>query len=594
MTAALAHRGPDGRGFFFDRGVALGHRRLSIIDLAGGDQPIYNEDRSVAIVFNGEIYNYKELRSELLSRGHRFATHSDTEVIVHLYEEMGPECVQPLNGMFAFAIWDRRARRLMAARDRLGEKPFYYTQQQGRFLFASELKSLRTAPGVSASVSLPALDKFMTYGYIPAPDTIFEGVHKLPAAHRLVWEKGRVRTERYWKVNFENGRRLTEEDYVAELRRRLEESVRLRLRSDVPLGAFLSGGIDSSAIVALASLHCGRRLQTFSVGFTASDFDESPYARLVAEQYHTDHHEIVVSDLDFGIFPDLVAHFDEPFGDPSALPTYYITREARRVVTVCLSGDGGDEVFAGYGQYAACRQERWVDWLPSDLRQRLFGCLSAVWPDCAYGKGWLARSAASGAVRYIHHVGVFNQQERARLFQPELVRYAADDGTGLEEFFSDARRHPVLARQHADQMTYLPEDVLVKVDRMSMKHALEVRVPLLDPRVVEWANAMPPEMKVRGNIQKYIFKKMLADLLPEEILSRPKHGFGVPIKHWFRDNLDGFARDLLLSPSSRCHRFFRPERIQQVLDNHGRRCRDLSVKVWTLLWFEQWCRTFKV
>ncbi|MCH7841070.1 MAG: asparagine synthase (glutamine-hydrolyzing), partial [Planctomycetes bacterium] len=345
MSSSLAHRGPDGNGTFLDGPVGLGHRRLSIIDLNRGDQPMHNEDRTIALIFNGEIYNYIELRKSLIERGHRFSSDADTEVLVHLYEDYGDQCVEHLRGMFAFAIWDGRRKRLFAARDRMGEKPFYYCQHNGRFLFASELKALHKDRTWTPRICTASLDHYLAYGYIPAPFTIFEDVFKLQAAHTLVWEKGRVSTSPYWKVDFTTGPRLDEQEYVEELRRRLDDSIRLQMRSDVPLGAFLSGGIDSSAIVALASLQMNKPLATFSVAFADQEFDESRYARMVAERYGTEHHEIVVRDMDVSTFPDLVGHFDEPFADPSAIPTYYIAREARRFVKVCLSGDGGDELF---------------------------------------------------------------------------------------------------------------------------------------------------------------------------------------------------------------------------------------------------------
>ncbi|MCH7885882.1 MAG: asparagine synthase (glutamine-hydrolyzing) [Planctomycetes bacterium] len=590
MSSSLAHRGPDGNGTFLDGPVGLGHRRLSIIDLSRGEQPMYNEDRTIALIFNGEIYNYIELRKSLIERGHRFCSDADTEVLVHLYEDYGDQCVEHLRGMFAFAIWDGRRKRLLAARDRMGEKPFYYCQHNGRFLFASELKALHKDRTWTPRICTASLDHYLAYGYIPAPFTIFEDVFKLQAAHTLVWEKGRVSTSPYWKVDFTTGPRLDEQEYVEELRRRLDDSIRLQMRSDVPLGAFLSGGIDSSAIVALASLQMNKPLATFSVAFADQEFDESRYARMVAERYGTEHHEIVVRDMDVSTFPDLVGHFDEPFADPSAIPTYYITREARRFVKVCLSGDGGDELFGGYDQYEDCLRQRWVDWIPGGVRRAMFGRLSSALPDYVYGKGWLRRMSVSGAVRYQRQMGVFDPEERFQLLRSEHFDPSTQEPWLFSPYFSDNGHDPVAVRQHTDQRTYLPEDILVKVDRTSMMHALEVRVPFLDHRVVEWTNAMPTNMKIRGGVRKYVLKRLLADLLPAEILERGKRGFGIPIKHWFRSDLDGFARDMLLSPSSRSQQFFRPDAVRRLLDGHGRGLRDLSRRLWTVLWFEQWCR----
>lgn len=593
MMDTLRHRGPDGSGKHLDGRVGLGHRRLAIIDLAQGEQPMYNEDRSVVVAFNGEVYNYVELRKDLQARGHCLATQSDTEVLVHLYEDFGDNFVTRLNGMFAFALWDAKKQRLLAARDRLGEKPFYYCQRNGRFLFASELKGLLAAPWVTPKVNLASLDHFLAYGYVPAPHTIFEDVYKLPAAHVLVWESGTVHTAPYWEAKLEPHRGLRDGEYVEELRRRLNESIRIRLRSDVPLGAFLSGGIDSSAVVALAAAQMNHPLETFCVGFNFDAFDESRYARLVADRFGTKHHEIVVRDLDVSVFPELVAHFDEPFADPSALPTYYVTREARRHVTVCLSGDGGDELFAGYDQYAGSRR-RWVDFVPAGARRRVLQPVANAWPDCLQGKGYLRRISLSGAKRYQCEVGIFNPFERYDLLAPEVRPFVVSEPWLFEPNFAQNGRDAVAIRQQTDQRTYLPEDILVKVDRASMKNSLEVRVPFLDHTVVEWVNAMPTELKIRGRQRKRILKRMLAGDIPKEILERGKRGFGIPIRHWFRGNLDDFARDLLLSPQARSRQFFRPESVEQLLTGHRRGLRDLSRRLWAALWFEQWCRVFRV
>ena len=594
LAATLAHRGPDGKGLHVNGRVALGHRRLSIIDLAHGAQPMFSADGTVAIVFNGEIYNYVELRQELIASGRRLRTDSDTEVIIHLYEQRQEECLHALNGMFAFALWDQNNGRLFAARDRLGEKPLYYFVKDGRLAFASELKAFARYPGFEPRICLESLDHYLAYGYIPAPWTIFEGVHKLPAAHALIWENGRLRTYRYWRTEVSPTGRLDEVEYVRELRRRLDESIRIRLRSDVPLGAFLSGGIDSSAIVALASLQMDRPLETFSVGFAFQDFDESPFARIVAKRYRTRHHELRVDDLDISIFPELVAYFDEPFADPSAVPTYYVAREARRFVKVCLSGDAGDELFAGYDQYANCRKRRWMDMVPAGLRGPVLRSAARLWPDAMKGAGWLRRMSVSGAERYQREMGIFDARQRRDLLQPDALAHARLEPWLFADYFHANGRDPVATRQFADQMTYLPEDILVKVDRTAMKNSLEVRVPFLDHTVVEWVNAMPTDMKLRGNRRKYVLKQVLRDLLPAEVLDRGKRGFGMPIKHWFRGDLDGFARDLLLSPSNRSQRFFRPDAVRRLLDGHQRGLRDLSRRVWAVLWFEQWCRTFGI
>ncbi len=592
MSDALSHRGPDGNGLFLKSCVALGHRRLSIIDLAGGGQPMSNDDGSLTVVFNGEIYNYVELRRDLCSRGRQFRTDSDTEVLLHLYEESGDKCLAALNGMFAFALWDGRRRRLFAARDRMGEKPLYYCVRNGKLLFASELKSLMQYPGFEPSLDATSLDEYLAFGYVPAPHTIFKDVHKLPAAHALVWEHGGLRTYRYWEPAVPPADRLTEQEYVDELKRRLEASVQIRLRSDVPLGAFLSGGIDSSAIVALASMQHAESLETFSVGFDFQEFDESPYARAVAERYRTRHHQITVSDLDVSIFGELVQHFDEPFADPSAIPTYYVAREAKRFVTVCLSGDGGDELFAGYDRYHEPALERLLGRAPRSLRRHLLEPLAGAWPERMRGKGLLERAAAIGAERYQRHVGIFDPPSRQRLLRQTAQRDSRAGNGAFERFFNENGRDEVAIRQLTDQLTYLPEDVLVKVDRTSMKSALEVRVPFLDHTVVEWVNAMPTDMKLRGGCSKYILKRMLHDLLPADILQRPKRGFGIPIRNWLRGDLVSFAHDLLLSPNSRCARLFDRAELSRLVERHQRGPRDLSRRLWALLWLEQWCRCF--
>jgi len=594
MSRSLAHRGPDGSGLYVRGRAGLGHRRLSIIDLVSGGQPIHNEDRSIAIVFNGEIYNYKELRSTLAAKGHRLATESDTEVIVHLYEDFGDDCVDHLNGMFAFALWDSKRERLLLARDRLGERPLYYWQGSGRLLFASELKAILKDPSVPREVDLQALDDYLAYGYVPAPRTIFKGIHKLCAAERLVWENGRVRTEKYWSVRFQADRGRSEGSWVEELRALLDDSIALRLRSDVPVGAFLSGGLDSNGIVALASMQLSRPLQTFTVGFAEADFDEAARARLTAERYKTDHHEIVVRESAMSDWGDLVAHFDEPFGDPSMLPTYYIAREARRYVKVCLSGDAGDEVFAGYPHYPETRTYSKLDRIPLAVRQALFGSIADLLPNYVRGKGFARRLSASPAARYQRQIGVFDGGERRELLRPELAAEMCAEARLFEPFFGRNSLDPVSLAQLVDQNTYLPEDVLVKVDRAAMKNALEVRVPFLDHRVVELVNSMPSELKLNGNTSKYVLRRMLKDLVPPQVLSGPKRGFGIPIRDWFRGQLEPFARDLLLSASTRSSRFLRRSAVQGLLDSHQRGGRDLSDRIWALLVLEEWCRRFSI
>jgi asparagine synthase (glutamine-hydrolysing) len=590
MTRSLAHRGPDGQGLHVDGSVALGHRRLSIIDLSTGDQPIYNEDRSVVVVFNGEIYNYKELRAELQRRGHCFSTESDTEVIVHQYEEDGDRCLGAFNGMFAFALWDARRRRLLAARDRYGEKPLYYCVRGGRLLLASELKAILSDASVPRRVDATALDDYLSYGYIPAPRTIFASIRKLPAGHYLVWERGRLTTHTFWTGALPAEGRHSEDEWVEMLRTALDDSIRLRLRSDVPIGAFLSGGVDSNGIVALASRQLSKPLQTFSVGFGEADFDELALARLTAKRYSTDHHEIMVTDADISELASLVQHFDEPFGDPSILPTYYIAREARRFVKVCMSGDAGDEVFAGYDHYRqALRHERLDRTLPRTLR-RAVASLGSVLPDHVIGKGWMQRLGAEPATRYHRQLGIFDAGERVRLLRPEIAGSVSHEPHLFEPFFMRPTRDLLATCQLVDQKTYLPEDVLVKVDRAAMRCALEVRIPFLDHRVVELANAMPATLKVRGATQKYVLRRVLRDVVPGEVLAGPKRGFGLPIRHWFRGQLKAYAHERLLGPSSLSREYVLPAAVERLLEAHERGGRDLSERIWTLLVLEEWCR----
>ncbi len=589
MNDSIAHRGPDGSGFYTAPGVGLGHRRLSIIDLQTGDQPIYNEDRSVAIVFNGEIYNYKELQPELVSLGHRLATQSDTEVIVHLYEEFGVDCLQRLNGMFAFAIWDAGRRRLFAARDRMGEKPLYYMRLKDRLLFASELKAILTCPGVGRELNIRALDDYLAYGYVPAPETIFKDIHKLRAGEYLVYENGDLIVRSYWSLEPTVGPERTEDSYLEELRSLLDDSVRIRLRSDVPVGAFLSGGLDSNTIVAIASGLLDRPIETFSVGFKFSEFNELPLARLTADRYKTNHHEIIVDDTDVSIVEKLAAHFDEPFADASMVPTYYISREASKYVKVCLSGDAGDEIFAGYTHYRDALAYAQVDRLPQPFRQAVFGTVAGSLPSRTPGVGLMRRIAADGAVRYQQQLGVFDGAERRRLFRPELASAVRD--ADLFEGLVHRGADLLTQCQLIDQQTYLPDDVLVKVDRAAMKNALEVRVPFLDHRVVQLANSLPSHLKIRGTTQKYILRKLAADLLPAAILSGEKRGFGIPIKHWFRSELKHAARDLLLSSASHVGDFVQRSAMERLLSAHERGGRDFSDRIWSLVVLEQWLRT---
>jgi len=586
MAGSLAHRGPDGEGFYSDSAIALGHRRLSIIDLATGDQPIFNEDGSVAIVFNGEIYNYRELRQDLVRKGHQFRTTGDTEVIVHLYEERGVECVRDLNGMFAFALWDSRRQRLLLARDPLGEKPLYYATVGDRLLFASELKAILRSDSVPRELDASALDDYLAYGYVPAPRTIYASVRKLPSGHRLVVERGREELSRYWHPWSGAQRELSEAEAVRELAELLQDAVRLRLRSDVPVGAFLSGGIDSSLVVALAAReHPG--LQTYSVRIKELGFDESPYARLVAERFGTDHHEIDVDVPHLDELPMLARHFDEPFADPSAIPTYYVTQAASRHLKVCLSGDGGDELFAGYSQYRRGWLERGLELLPPSA----LGTVARALPESLPGVGLLTRMSVAGAERHLAMVGLFSREQRRALLQPRY-RPSVDDGVWL---LAEAHAWPDLDeiehRMLADQLSYLPEDILVKVDRTAMRNSLEVRVPFLDPRLVHFANSLPLSLKIDGTRQKRLLRRLLVEVGLPELADRPKKGFGIPLKSWLLGRLDGEVERLLLGEDARVSELLEMDVVRRLLRESKRKGRDLSERAWALVWLEHWLRS---
>ena len=595
MTGTLSHRGPDADGFYFDEHVALGHRRLSIIDLDGGVQPMVDTDHDRVTVFNGEIYNYRELRRDLGTRGHHFRTMSDTEVILHAYADRGVHCLEDFNGMFALGLWDPADRTFLAARDRLGEKPFYYhfSEDRGRLIFASELKALLKHPEVSAEMSMPALDDYLAYGYVPADRCIIAGIAKLSPGWRLVWRAGRLTLDSYWNVSSDVRFVSDEHELVDELEQRLRESIRIRLRSDVPLGVFLSGGVDSSAVVALAGQETSGKVKTFSVGFSNRSHNELDYAREVADVFQTDHQELMVEDHNIDVLPDVVYHLDEPMADPSVLPTYYVCREARRHVTVCLSGDGGDELFAGYTRYGqAMRHQRWDRFTRYGIQQ-LAGALHGVLPRHVRGKGALERMAAGGAARYFAQCCKFTVDERVNLFQPEFSGSVSPNPWLFDRGFDLNNGDPLVTiLQCLDQKTYLPDDILTKVDRMSMQNSLEVRVPFLDHTLVEFANRIPPAWKLRHGVGKYIVKKMLSKYLPYAFLNRRKMGFGIPIKHWFRDSLVGYAQDILLSPGTVSAQWIRPDGVRRIVDEHRRGGRDQSRKIWALLVLELWARRF--
>ncbi len=602
MSHTLAHRGPDGEGVWANGNVGLAHRRLAIIDLrAVAAQPMSNAAGSVWITFNGEIYNFRELRADLEARGYRFRTQSDTEVIIHAYEAYGRGCLERLRGMFAFAIWDGRTRVLLLARDRVGKKPLFYWIGRDRLLFASEIKSLLADRAVPLAPDPIAVDHFLALHYMPAPNTAFQGIYKLPAAHWLEVRNGQIETGRYWKLRYTPKQHLTEQDAMAELRWRLAEAVRLRLMSDVPLGAFLSGGIDSSAVVAYMAQETASPVRTFSVGFEENAFDERPFARMVAERYGTDHTELVVKAPVTDILPRLVWHYDEPFGDASAVPSYAIAALTRQYVTVVLNGDGGDENFAGYDRYFMHRMLCHGDKVPRQVWRTVAALtqrLPVAWHHHVLYKH-LAKAAELLAQvperRYVRWFGLCTPEERHHLYT-EAFR-ATVGGSDPEALFvkvfgqSDAEEWTDAALA-ADVQLYLADDLLVKMDRATMAHSLEARSPFLDHSLMEFVAGLPAHFKLAGRNKKYLLKAALRGVLPDVVLDRPKMGFSAPIAHWFRDELREMAYDVLLSPTTLQRGYFRKQAMAQLLDAHCAGQQNHAETLWQLLVLELWHRTF--
>lgn len=641
MNDTLIHRGPDGEGYFInapgtwldksepissstvhtlgngfphDTGsgkgpggfVGLGHRRLAIIDLHTGDQPLCNEDRTVWVVFNGEIYNFQELREYLQSRGHRFRTRSDTEVIVHGWEEWGEAVAERLRGMFAIALWDENRKTLWLARDRLGKKPLYYAVDHRRLVFASELKAIRRLGTSPFDVDLEALDLYLSFGYVPAPRSIFRQVRKLEPAQWALCTADDFTVRTYWHLRMADRDEIRPEaEVLEELRDKFDESVRLRLVSDVPLGAFLSGGVDSSAVVASMALQQRHTpVTTTSIGFSEKRYDELAYARMVAERYRTNHHEFVVSPNALDVLDRIVYHFDEPFADSSAIPTWYVSRMARRHVTVALSGDGGDETFAGYvKRYSMCRlEEEWRRRLPVSFRERLLGPLSRRyprldrWPRPLRLKAFLTNLSLNFDDALCRDMAFyFKPEAKGALYKPDLME-------SFQEFVwsQDLKRHlrearvedPVSRAQYADIKFYMPEDILVKVDRMSMAHSLEVRSPILDHQLVELAAALPSRYKLNGSESKYVFKKMNEPRLPHPVLYRKKQGFVVPLAEWLRGELAGLVEETLFSRGSAIRNYFRSDAVRALWTAHRSGRYDNAGPLWNLMMLELWHRAF--
>lgn len=597
MCRIIRHRGPDDQGMIVKGDVALGMRRLSIIDLSGGHQPMSGEGGFATVVFNGEIYNYRELRKDLQSRGHVFQTDSDTETIVHAYEEFGEDCVNHLRGMFAFAIWDAPQRSLFLARDRVGKKPLYYTlTPRGTLVFGSEIKALLEHPGVQRAVNVDALDAYFSLGYVPDPLSIFRGIKKLPPASHLRFSAGEVSVKPYWDFRFEATERKGEEEYLDELRALLDESVRLRLVSDVPLGAFLSGGIDSSAVVALMARNMDQPVKTFSIGFHEDSYSELKYARVTANKYGTDHHEFFVTPQICDVVDKLAWHFDEPFADPSAIPTYMVSKLAREHVTVVLSGDGGDELFGGYTRYVEERRRRFFLALPQSLRKEVMQRLSRNLPHGAWGRNYLNNVSLDSVDRYLDSVSIFTGLNKRSLYTEDFAA-RLNNHDGVAAMFQDyaarvGTNEPLDTLLYIDSKSYLPGDILTKVDRMSMAVSLEARAPLLDHKLIEFVTRIPASLKMRGSETKYLLKRAMAELVPAEILNRKKQGFGMPIQEWINQQLRDRIRETLTENRTRQRGIIDHRYVARLLDEHERGRRDHSTSLWALMMLELWYRTF--
>ena len=603
MNDSQQHRGPDEGSVHIEPGVGFGHRRLSIIDIATGQQPLFNEDGSVVIVFNGEIYNFQELIPELQAAGHRFHTKSDTEVIVHAWEQWGEDCVKRLRGMFAFVLWDRNRQQLFMARDRLGVKPLYYALlDDGTLLFGSELKSLLAHGGMKRDIDPLAVEEYFALGYVAEPRCIFRQAKKLPPGYSLSIRRGQPLPEpkEYWDVHFTLGNPSSAGDACAQLVDRLRESVKLRLISEVPLGAFLSGGVDSSAVVAMMAGLSDGPVNTCSIAFDDPQFNESEFAQMVATRYRSNHRVETVRSDDFELIDTLARLYDEPYADSSAIPTYRVCQLARKHVTVALSGDGGDESFGGYRRYRMhLMEERMRAALPAAIRQPLFGLLGRVYPKADWAPRVLrAKTTFEGMGRtaveaYFHSVSILRGPMREQLFSAALKRELA--GYRAQEVFDyHAGRagtdDPLALIQYLDLKTYLVGDINTKVDRASMAHSLEVREPLMDHKLVEWLATLPSSLKVRGSEGKFLLKKSMEPLLPNEVLYRPKMGFAVPLARWFRGPLKQRVRDAVLGERLACTGWFERNYLQHLVDAHQNGTRDYSAPLWTLLMFEAFLR----
>jgi len=606
MTDTLVHRGPDDEGFYInkDRSFGLGFRRLSIIDLNTGHQPISNEDGTIWVILNGEIYNFLELREGLEKKGHKFSTKTDTEVLVHLYEEKGVDFLQYLRGMFAFCIWDERKKILFLARDRAGKKPLVYTENNGDIIFASEVKAILQHPGIASGIDYKSMDHYLTYGYSFPGRTMFSNIKKLPPANYLVCDRNGIKIERYWSLDYSDKLKLHESEYGNLIFNSLKEATKLRMISDVPLGALLSGGVDSSAVVALMSELSNRPVKTFSIGFDEKNYSELDYARLIAKRFNAEHHEFIVKPDVLAILPKLIWHYNEPFGDSSCIPTYYVANMARKHVTVVLNGDGGDESFAGYERYIAFKFSEQLKLVPKPVLKAAYLSLNKI--NRVFNNRETTQASkictfinilSSYDKKYIYPrlISYFTPEEKEKLYNQDFRRniengYSFDFLADILEGFK--KYNAVDRVMAADILTYLPEDLLVKMDIATMANSLEGRSPFLDHKVMELAARIPDGLKLKGVITKYILKKSMKGIIPDEILTRNKMGFGVPLAKWFRSDLRSFVHGVLLSDECTKRGFFNKEFVEKLLADHMTEKRNNSHKIWALLNFELWYRMF--
>jgi asparagine synthase (glutamine-hydrolysing) len=603
MNKCIVHRGPDEDGFFVHESTALAMRRLAIIDLSGGQQPIYNRDKTAAIVFNGEIYNFQELRRDLEARGHEFYTNCDTEVIVHLYDEYGADCVSHLRGMFAFAIWDKRDRSLFLARDRVGKKPLLYSHRpDGSLVFGSEFTALLAHPSLTREVDYAAIDAYLSYLCVPAPQTAFRQIRKLEPGHWMRWRDGRIETARYWQPDFSKKIKISEAEAIEETTRILRESTKLRLISEVPLGAFLSGGVDSSVVVALMAQESARPVKTFSIGFEEQDYSELKYAKRVADHLGAEYNEFIVRPNALEVLPTLVEHYGEPYADASAIPTYYVSRETRRHVTVALNGDGGDESFVGYERHVAMKLAETYHRLPRLLRKYLIEPSVTAIPSPTNFRNrfvrfqrFLRAASMPKAERYATWLSAFDGAAKKELYSRDFADRTAgsEPADALVKYFASANGKGIVdAALSADLMHYLPNDLLVKVDIASMANSLEARSPFLDHKVIEFAASLPEHVKQQGRDTKSLLKKVAARLVPPDVVYRPKMGFGVPLKYWLANDLHDFTRDVLLSEKAGSRGLFDAGTVERLLDEQKNDRQDNAWKIWTLLMLELWFQRF--